>query len=363
MGSTALLNTDRFFWKKKEIVSYLLSVLVFLLHLSSFAQYPETDSLIGVINEGVAFFFKRSITFMAVPLFFILSGATFFRDYDNSKYLKKIKSRVKTLLVPYLIWNTLWMLFAIICSYSFISSFFIGRAKFEFSIINILKGIFFYQYNGPFWFIFDLMIFVLASPLIELVVRNQYIGIISVLLLSVLQVFGIGLPTSIFFNSSAIIYYLIGAIIGKHYFHLFSQKSSPTMQKASLIFLLAVIVLKNIIRNRAYPAQLFVQPIVFALCGLCLWNVFDMFVERLQERPLYSRSFAVYALHHDVGAVITKLIAIVLPNTSYLAFPNYIASVILTLTVINLFCVVLERYLPSVYTVLMGMRVRTREHS
>ena len=46
-----------YFWEKKEFVSFILSVLVFLIHISSFAQYASTGDLIGLFNEKIAFFF------------------------------------------------------------------------------------------------------------------------------------------------------------------------------------------------------------------------------------------------------------------------------------------------------------------
>ena len=118
------------FWKKKEFVSFVLSILVFLIHISSFAQYASVDGWIGTLNGKLSFFFQESITRFAVPMYFILSGIAFFRDYDNTKYIKKLKSRFFTLCIPYLIWNTLCMLFEIICSYTFIAQFYSGRKMF-----------------------------------------------------------------------------------------------------------------------------------------------------------------------------------------------------------------------------------------
>ena len=153
-------NSSQLFWKKKTIISYFLSIVVFLIHISSFAQYPNTGSTSSLINESLSFFFTVSITRFAVPMFFILSGIAFYRDYSNSKYLSKLKSRIFTLLIPYLVWNTLCMIFEIVCSYSFISEYYVGRVKFELTFSNILAGIFLCKCT-PFWFIFNLMVFIL----------------------------------------------------------------------------------------------------------------------------------------------------------------------------------------------------------
>ena len=86
------MNTknETLFWKKKEFVSFISSILVLFIH-SYFAQDITSDSFISVVNHKFSFFFSRSITQFAVPVFFMLSGISFFKDYNNKKYLKKIK--------------------------------------------------------------------------------------------------------------------------------------------------------------------------------------------------------------------------------------------------------------------------------
>ena len=240
-----MYQTEKLFWKKKEIISFLLGIFVFFIHISSFAQYSNTCSAISAVNERASFFFKESFTRFAVPMFFILSGISFFRCYDNSKYTNKIQSRIFTLVIPYLLWNTIWMIFDIACSYTFLSNYFVGRQQFSLTFTNILKGILFYGNNGPFWFVFNLIIFSLAAPLIHFIVRNKYIGIASIILLTILATFGIGIPSSVFFSSTSIIYYLIGAIIGEHYFDLASRKANKRIRYFSIIMLLSYITLKN----------------------------------------------------------------------------------------------------------------------
>ena len=82
-----------YFWKKKEFVSFVLCILVFMIHISSFAPYSSSNDAVAEFNKKAAFFFKESITRFAVPMFFILSAIAFFRDYSNKKYFSKIKSR------------------------------------------------------------------------------------------------------------------------------------------------------------------------------------------------------------------------------------------------------------------------------
>ena len=348
------------FWKKKEYVSFLLSVFVFFIHISSFAQYADHHDLISVINEKSAYFFMESITRFAVPMFFILSGIAFYKDYQNGQYLRKIKSRLFTLVIPYLLWNTLCMLFDMLCTYTFISNFFVGRQPYELTLVNVLKGIFVFDCNLPFRFVLDLIIFALAAPVIYAAIRNKYVGITVTACLTVLAFFDIQLPPYLFYSPSSIIFYLVGGIIGLHFFGWVTKQSGKGMRIGSIAYLAVYIVAKNLFppEPSTWTDNPMLKAIVFVLAAFAMWNVVDMFIDHVRPKAIYGRSFAIFAMHINISAIITNLIALCLPRTPWMAIPNFIMTVILTLIVINVVCVLLERFLPRVNAVLMGNRIR-----
>lgn len=353
-------KNDSLFWKKKEFVSFLLSILVFFIH-SNFAQDSYGTDLISVVNQKTSFFFSRSITQFAVPMFFMLSAVAFFKGYDNKKYPAKIKSRIFTLVIPYLLWNTIWLLWEIFCSYSFVATIIQPGDRYPLTLISILKGIFFYGCNVPFWFIFDLIIFSFAAPLVFIIIRNRYVGIGAVVALSVLSVFGIHLPESVFYYPTAIIFYLTGAIIGYHYFDLVSGKSSKPTQFISVAFLAVYVLAKNIVPQRLHIDNYLAEVIVFTLASCSLWNITDIFIDKIRPRAIYRRSFAIYAMHLNVAMIILKIFSLLLPDTEWLKFPKFVFMVALTLIAINLFCIFTEKFLPGVNATLMGKRLKKQE--
>lgn len=354
-----LLKNDSFFWKKKEFISFLLSILVFFIH-SYFAQEITDTSFISVVNHKVSYFFSCSITRFAVPMFFMMSGITFFKDYNNKKYLAKIKARLFTLVIPYLLWNTIWMLWEIFTSYSFIAKFSTDSTPYPLTLTSILKGIFFYGCNIPFWFVFDLIIFSFAAPLVFLLIKNKYIGIGSVICLSIVSLIGLHLPMDVFYYPMAIVFYLIGAIIGYHFFDFASQKSSKPLQIASVIFLAAYILAKNIAPQEIHIDNYLTQTIVYTLAAFSLWNIADIFIERIKPRAIYRRSFAIYAMHLNVAIVILKILAFCTPKNEWLEIPKFIIMVVSTLIIVNLICAFLEKFVPKVYATLMGNRVNKK---
>ncbi len=90
-----------YFWDKKAKISYILAVLVLLLHSSTPANYPDMP----IWAANFFLFIQNVHTKIAVPLFFIISGALYYRDYDHSKYFDKIRRRFFSLIVPFLLWN------------------------------------------------------------------------------------------------------------------------------------------------------------------------------------------------------------------------------------------------------------------
>lgn len=94
-----------------SVLRYPLAVLVIMCHSSLFTlldkvHLPGSESW-NVLN-GLQVFFSETIIHVAVPLFMLFSGMLFFRKGlpNSAGYAKTLKKKVRTLLVPYLIWST-----------------------------------------------------------------------------------------------------------------------------------------------------------------------------------------------------------------------------------------------------------------
>ena len=351
---------ETLFWKKKEFISFLSSILVLFIH-SYFAKDNISNSLVSVINQKFSFFFSRSITQFAVPMFFMLSGISFFKGYNNKKYLRKIKSRIYTLVVPYLLWNTVWLLWEIFCSYSFVSKFSATGEQYPLTIISILKGIFFYGCNTPFWFLFDIIIFSFAAPLLFLIIRNKYVGITSIVSLSIVSLFGIHIPIDLFYYPMSIVFYLMGAIIGYHFFEYTTIKASKQMQITSIVLLSAYILCKNIVPQELHISNYLIEVIVYSMAAFSLWNIVDIFIEQIKPRAIYRRSFSIYAMHLNVAIIILKILSLFIPQNEWLEIPKFIIMVVFTLTFINFTCAFLEKFFPRIYALFMGNRINKNQ--
>lgn len=344
------------YWKKKTIISFILSVFVVFIHMSSFSQYSYEGTNAYTILNFSKLFFKRSFVLVAVPLFFIISGATLFRNYNPSQYKNKLISKTKTLLIPFICWNIINMIFSIITSYSFVSNYFISRQPFELTLSNILLSIFFYKCNGPFWFIFNLMIFVIATPVINYIMRKKTVGAISIIALILLEAFNLRLPKVIFFEPESIIYYLVGCFIGRHYFNVFIKKSSAKMQILASILFIIITLYKLCVEYEVIVFFKAVDIVITIIYALAFWVMTDAIINKITVRPYMKNSFFIYAAHINVSAIIIKLFYLALPKAPIMAIFNFIICSTLSVFFICIMCKYLSRFTPQIYKVLSGNR-------
>lgn len=127
--------------------------------------YPE-----GVKDSFLEHFCAGNIGFITVPLYYIVAGFLFFQHYDNSieSYRSKITKRIRSLLIPYLLWNLIAFVVYTYIQHTmepsqFMESFWVVSTKGGHS-----------PADGPLWFIRTLMLLMVASPVFYYVANNKF---------------------------------------------------------------------------------------------------------------------------------------------------------------------------------------------
>lgn len=123
--------------------------------------------------------FSRVIASVAVPLFFLISGFLFFLNVNFSKkvYVHKLKKRIKSLFVPYLFWNIAFLLLYYMASrLPVVENWFKSVEYTPEFILTSLWGKasttpMTYPIAYQFWFIRDLMVIVVLTPIIYLLIK------------------------------------------------------------------------------------------------------------------------------------------------------------------------------------------------
>lgn len=131
---------------------------------------------------------------ICVPLFFFISGFLFFynADFNESTYKRKLKSRYKSLMIPYLIWNFIGFLILLTQIHPRFIPFFPLLQDFRVDISTFLcsfwviqlpmgTGDFTCPIDGPLWYVRDLIILIVAAPFLYYIIKKIGIGLLVLL--------------------------------------------------------------------------------------------------------------------------------------------------------------------------------------
>lgn len=344
-----------YFWHKKTILSFIAIVFVVIIHNSATKQYTTlTPDAITTFTDHLHNFLAYILGSVAVPFLFFVSGIAFFRNYKPSLYLSKLKSRTKSLLIPYLIWNLFGLLFAVLYTYTSLSSYISGRELFTPTPANILAGIFLYKYNFQFWFLFDLMFYVLITPIIYLLIHHKSFGLITCLLALLLPLLT---PTFLNINTNFTIFYILGCYVGKHYLPHFTQSSTKSLRLTSLLATILTLTIQALSFYNFINLPPVISGLNHVLLLLSLYFASDFFLTKIKTTPKFTKeSFPLYTLHTYFIAIIIKLTYLINPNNSLMLLINELSSTIVTICIVVSISYLLHQKLPKIYKVVFGNR-------
>ncbi len=171
-----------------DFLRFPLMIGVVIIHCRFTTRlYPQ---LIDYVRNGgwydyVSYLFSKAIFGFCVPVFFMISGYLFFKtgDFNFQSYRVKLKKRFLTILIPFMLWNFIYLLLEAVFGYNIFrneSEDVIGYVPW----LNANTGVFlkdakccffglFVNFNGggspinvPFWYLRDLITMFVFSPII-----------------------------------------------------------------------------------------------------------------------------------------------------------------------------------------------------
>jgi len=353
-----------------KTINYLrlpLIILVVLAH-GSFSEITlEGGNLVISVADmpiysNVTYLIFWIFASSAVPLFYTFSGFLFFykvKDFNKNVYFKKLKKRVDTLLVPYVFWNLLVLLFFYLLQ-TFFPSMTSGDIKpiAEYSALDWLNSLW-SIHGGQFpmcyqlWFIRDLIVIVIFSPIIYLLVK--YGKVLTLLVTGSLWILNL-CPVAPGFNMLTITFFTFGAYLSINKIN-FVVWAESLLKYWVVVYLGFIIVLMfnqytswsyDVINASAYFG-------VFLMIGAA---AFFMRKGVIKENMFFANSsFFVYAYHGLFLAFITKVLVFVLrPNTDFKVLALYFLCVITTVGVGIAIYWLLNKLLPRFTGIITGNR-------
>ena len=304
-------------------------------------------------------FFSQVFSRIAVPLFFFISGFLFFlyvQKFNKSTYKTKLQSRAKTLLIPYLFWNVITFCFF----YIFKTTGIMTTPMPEINIMRYLwdEGVGESVYRMPisfqFWFIRDLMVAVILTPIIYFICKKT--KIYGVILIGAFWFLGYWFKI-LGFSSTCIFFFTAGAYFGinkKNILEDFGKIKNLSFVLYPLIAL-ADLLTKEYMFNEYMHKTGIVIGIVFC------FNLVTILFEKGKIKPtpfLSAASFFVFAIHAPFVLVNLKKISFLLfkPETDIAITALYFFNVIATVCIALGLYYVLKRFMPKFTAIITGGR-------
>ena len=353
-----------------KFLRFPMAVVIILLHSSFEYEIIDGKSIFKGWNaplyHHLDYVFVKNICNIAVPLFFLISGFLFFKEGELSLnlYKCKIKKRIKSLLFPYMIWNIIICLFYL-CVQNLVPSMNSGRNKLilDYNIHDFIMMFWSMSYikeggmNGPMdtplWFIRDLMVMMVLSPLIFFLIKKTKLLLPVLSLLLYVSGLWIGVPG---FSSVALAFFGLGAYFAiSHFdFTLFSKTNARSFTISYILLLILVVVMNDNDMEFCWIKNFLVILGVFSSIGWAAWLTGNLYFKI--STFLTSSTFFVFASHCEILKVFIRLSSrIGIQNDLYFCLMYFVCP-LLALSLVLFIYKFLQIYLPSVASVLSGGR-------
>lgn len=295
---------------------------------------------------------------MAVPTFFFISGFLFYQKLEKWEWgvwRAKMKSRINTLIVPYLIWNILAF---VICTLLAIKTF---VPKVWMDAFHNAGGLNLFwattgsnsPYDFPLWFIRDLIVAVFLSPLLWWLLK--YGRLVIVFIVFALYIFKI-FPFSDSLSGLSIPFFIFGGYVSSHEFIFIRRLWIRLIVYSLWISLMSAVLFCYGINGvlTGYTTRLLTIVSVFVAFDIAARVQNPKCTEFLSS--VSDSSFFIFALHtvvvRDISIRITKL---AIPINNHLSATSaYFISSLLTLAICWLLYWILKHNIPAVHNMLNG---------
>ncbi len=345
--------------EKINIIKAISIILVIFVH----AGYSE-DYFLGNVSFSLSFFqiFQDIISNImgsaAVPVFFFLSALLLYsKDFD---FVHNIKKKVKTLVIPFFIMNTVAILIYYVLQHISLTKGFFTTERFIISNWNYLDIINAYLGTGdgrPFltslWFLRNLFLL------------NCFAGLISVLAKKYTLIFFTAI-TSIFlflpesdnmllrFGATSVFFWSLGYYAVYKQIDLENNKiNSRGLWVLYIIYIALDVILKPM------PFHYIIRNFGIIFGAYMLIFCFPKSISKKTEKFLLFVSkytFAIYLFHRIPISFFKKLMGALLPKTFLFSFLEYILGVIFVLFLSIFISKVLKSVSKDLYSLVTGGR-------
>lgn len=325
------------FRNKITYLSFLMAILIVCRHCVNISIYNISGSL---------YYFQLFISHLTdtiVPCFFAISGYLFYQNFNYSLLRNKLGSRIKTIVIPFIVWNIIGYLF-----YFGIQSLMGDKMNMEippFHLVHTFLDVFFYTKYNVTWFLLNLIVYTYTFPLLYRLFKSFTGGISLNLIFLIL---------GYVFHNSFVMYavpYAMGVFFGIHYKELVQQKYNNSLLTIAAILFVFSILIETYFDFEQGPMLMPLRLLQIIL----IWVVADKLAINNTPKWWMLLSFFIYCSHSLILESYEKMILLLLGDTPTGALIDFIVAPMLTFMTIYLLAVILRKR-PVVWGILTGGR-------
>lgn len=294
--------------KKLKTLSFIAMIMVVFIHSYNYSLYLKSDFKINPIYLAIEDFISFHLCRIAVPGFFMLSAYLLLFEYQLTvaSYFKKIKKRFQSLVIPYLLWCSLWAAVFIVISYiPQLKAYINNPIGLTSSFGHLLLSVYMHPVCYQFWFIRDLIVLIGISPVLYYLIQKTGIIVIG---FAYLYLLFSPFELEVLHNSS-LLYFLIGMAI-----HLHKISAIPFILKSNTIVLgLLWLGISYLPKFPIYPCAPidFAAPIAILTGVVFVWKVYDcckkdtFLFKHIEKNASYS--FFLFGIHEPLLISLKKI--------------------------------------------------------
>lgn len=348
--------------KRLDILRFPLIVGVVFVHSYQSSGYIPSDwdvSQTVAASEPIQYYFSFVLGRLSVPVFYCLSGFLFYHGFVFSKdaFLLKLKTRIRSLLIPYLIWNIAVLLFIMLMqSIPFTAAFFSDKnhkiASYGcLDYINAIMGFTRYPAAYHFWYIRDLLVMIFLIPVLDVLIRKMpLISLMAMMAFWFFRIWPLYIP-----SADAICFFYLGTLIGA------KDVDLTRLDSYWKHILLAYVVASLLdISTRAYAWHYQLHKIQFLLGCAAMFCITKHVLNLRLSHYLLSLSkvsFFIFALHEPLLTIVRKIAyRLFMPLTDIKSLLIYFTAPWLVVIICIMTYGILAKLAPSSLKVITGGR-------
>ena len=347
-----------------RFLRFPLIVGVVLIHSQIAGEWMErvtnTPTFDFPVYSSLTYFFSCIIARISVPLFFFFSGFLFFykTSFNRSIYFQKLCKRGKTLLIPYLLWNLIAISLTVALHFFLPGMVTEGPESYH-TVGDYLQSFWDFKpfhhgtpMNDPLWFIRDLMVVMLASPLVFLLLK--YCKLYGLGVLGILWFMG-WWTTQPGFSIAALFFFSVGAYFAIHKKN-FVEIFKPHLSLA-LVMYITTAVLQMLLRRFGISSYISKINILFGI--VMAISMTSWLIEKgIWKVNLFltEASFFIYVYHGLIIYRLTSRAFMILPHTDWALSLIYLLCPVIIIGIGLPLFAILKKALPKTTALLMGNR-------